>query len=189
MTSTKGINLTNWNVPYDIFATTRTYAGQTIQATSLTAALWLRMDAADVSSYGIDLSQERFGMIFGTADAYEFFGLIFRTGENALTPCFGNRNTQTHVLDSYGAMQFDVWLHYAFVVNLEDMSVTGYLNGVQVFRRMHPAFANWMWAMQAPNWTMAGNYRAIRLPFWFKDVRLYNRVLTAGQISKVYLGS
>lgn len=189
VTGSKGINLTDWNVTYDIFATTRTYAGQTIQATSLTVALWLRMDAADISSYGIDLSQERFGMIFGTPDAYEFFGLIFRTGDNALTPCFGNRNSQTHTLDSYGVMQFDVWAHYAYVVNLEDMSVTGYLNGVQVFRRTHPAFTNWIWVMQAPAWRMAGNYTAIRLPFWFKDVRLYNRALTAGQISKVYLGS
>lgn len=189
VTSSKGINLTKWNVPYDIFATTRTYAGQTIQATSLTVALWLRMDAADISSYGIDLSQERFGMIFGTPDAYEFFGLIFRTGENAVMPCFGNRNSQTNVLDSYGAMQLDVWAHYAFAVNLEDMSVTGYLNGVQVFKRTHPAFANWIWAMQAPNWRMAGNYAAIRLPFWFKDVRLYNRALTAGQVGKIYLGS
>lgn len=184
----KGVGITNWNVPYNIFATARTYNGVYYPATQLTASLWIRLNTADVQAWGVDMTLERNGLILGTPDGYEFFGLLFKTRDNNVIVEFGNRNGGGYAASlPIVTLSFDTWTHVAFSYNPGTRVLCLYLNGQLVNRNTYNYDAvHWIWCLQAPPWTMYGNYRAIQLPFIYKDIRIYGHLLGKEAIKHVY---
>ena len=138
------------------------------------------------------LTYQTNGLILGTPDGYSFFGWTFEneftSSIRAVRLMLGNRASgyPTDIALCRIVIPYDTWFHLAFNADIKTKTMTAYYNGVEMGSSSTThGFPHWAWAIQAPPWTMMGNYRAIKLPFIFKDLRIYGHTLSNNGIKYI----
>lgn len=133
------------------------------------------------------------GLILGTPDGYSFFGwtfeIEFSSAIRAVRLMLGNRASgkATDIALCRNVVPYDTWFHLTFTVDVSTKKMTAYYNGMNMgSETTQNGFPHWCWAIQAPPWRMMGNYRATKLPFIFKDLRIYGHLLGKEAIKHVY---
>src|SRR3989344_7565793 len=137
-----------------------------------TFAAWVKINGAFGSNYGWILSADNQGILGGTSLVVRNNGqpaFFYKAGEN--------------FVDSNTALTQSVWAHIATVYNGSG-SVTFYLNGVADGTRSTGAttWGSTSLAFRMGVWSVGQHF----FPGSIDDVRVYNRALSAQEISDIY---
>lgn len=188
--------ITDWNIPYRLFITQRTYQGVTYPKTDMTVMCRLKINRDELVSWlgNSVLQREGNGCVLGTMDANEFFGLVCYREEgetggvyDSLIIKLGGRNSSTRKFVDMDKLQWDTWTHLAFTYRVSDNHVDCYVNGALVGSDTMPVCGNWEWRLRTASWViLTGNYHAENYPFYYKDIRIYNHLISREGIKHLY---
>lgn len=247
VSSTKGVDLTSWSIPYPLFTIAHTFDGVNYPAGDITVTLWAKLeketmqtiygskpyvakvvngcvlDSGTMYKDGVALTPEQNcvyvhneaeeeywwdgaqyvqltypynSLIMGTPDSFEYFGMLAEveyTDFIAVMPLFCNRNSgqPNNITNRFVPFVMDTWVFLSFSVRAADKHVITYFNDgihdIHYEQISDQPLINWMWAFQPPSWTMFGNYHAVRLPFVYRDVRIWDNVaMTLRDMQRIY---